>query len=270
MRYISSWSLCRYGECMGETRTSDTLSSVNRALSLLELLAENNGLTVTQLADRLGTGKATAFRLTKTLVERGWVEKDEELRYRLGPGSLNLGPALALGQDVRRRLRPIMDELRDVTQETIHLTVLQGRYVTYVEQLVSPRPVRSVSTLGARSPAHCVSPGLAQLAALPDDAVDWALSVPLQRYTERSPTDPDAVRTELQRVRAAGYAVNWGAFRADVGGVGAAVVNGRGRPVAALSVCMPIYRMQNTDVETVGAQLLSAVVDAARMLRVQS
>lgn len=254
---------------MATTRASDTtLSSVDRALSLLELLAENNGLTVTQLADRLGTGKATAFRLTKTLVDRGWVEKDEELRYRLGPGLLSLAPALQMGQDIRGRLRPIMEELHDRTEETIHLTLLQGRYVTYVDQLVSPKPVHSVSTLGGRSPAHCVSPGLAQLAMLANDAVDWILAAPLQRYTDRSLTDPAAVREELERVRRVGYAVNFGAFRAEVGGIGAAVLNARGKPVAALSVCMPIYRMQTTDLEAVGAQLISATADAHRMLRV--
>lgn len=253
---------------MVESRVSDTLGSVNRAMSFLELLAENDGLTVTQLADRLGTGKATAFRLAKTLVERGWVEKDEELRYRLGPGLLSLAPALQLGQDIRHRLRPIMDDLYDQTQETIHLTVLQGRYVTYVEQLVSPKPVHSVSKLGSRSPAHCVSPGLAQLAALPDDALDWVLAVPLRRYTERSLTDPADVRAELQRVRSRGYAVNCGAFRAEVGGVGAAVLDPRGKPIAALSVCMPLYRMSEMDLDGIGALLISATTDAQRGLRV--
>lgn len=252
---------------MVESRASGTISSVNRALSLLELLAENNGLTVTQLADRLGTGKATAFRLTKTLVERGWAEKDDELRYRLGPGLLSLAPALQVGQEIRGRLRPIMDELHDETQETVHLTVLRGRYVTYIEQLVSPKPVHSVSTLGGRSPAHCVSPGLAQLAALPDDAVDWMLAAPLRRYTERSPTNPDDVRKQLERVRSVGYAVNRGAFRAEVGGVGVAVLDERGKPVAALSVCMPIYRMQTSNLDAVGEQLVAASVDARRVLK---
>ncbi|WP_064077524.1 IclR family transcriptional regulator [Prescottella equi] len=252
---------------MVESRASGTISSVNRALSLLELLAENNGLTVTQLADRLGTGKATAFRLTKTLVERGWAEKDDELRYRLGPGLLSLAPALQVGQEIRGRLRPIMDELHDETQETVHLTILRGRYVTYIEQLVSPKPVHSVSTLGGRSPAHCVSPGLAQLAVLPDDAVDWTLAAPLRRYTERSLTNPDDVRKQLERVRSVGYAVNRGAFRAEVGGVGVAVLDERGKPVAALSVCMPIYRMQTSNLDAVGEQLVAASVDARRVLK---
>lgn len=252
---------------MAESQTSDTLSSVNRAITLIELLAENNGLTVTQLADRLGTGKTTAFRLAKTLVERGWVEKDDELRYRLGAALVSLSPPLSAGREVRGRLRPIMEELHDETQETVHLTVLQGRYVTYIEQLISPKPVHSVSALGGRSPAHCVSPGLAHLAALPAETVDWVLAVPLRRYTDRSLTDPADVRRELDRVRSIGYAINRGAFRAEVGGVGAAVLDDRGKPIAALSVCLPIYRMQSTDLDEIGAQLVAATADAQRALR---
>ncbi|GAA4685574.1 IclR family transcriptional regulator [Gordonia humi] len=245
---------------------SRTLSSVDRALSVIELLAENNGLTVTQLANRLGTGKATAFRLAKTLVERGWAEKDEELRYRLGPSALSLSPGVQNGTDLRRQLYPILQELQDATGETIHLTVLRGRHIVYVEQLVSPKPVHSVSTLGGRSPAHCVSPGLAQLALLPEAARKWVVSTPLRRYTEHSVVDPDAVLAELVRVRERGYAINKGTFRADVGGVGAAVLDARGRPRAGLSVCMPIFRMQSTDLAEIGNLLRTKAVDAQRRL----
>lgn len=233
----------------------------------MELLAENNGLTVTQLADRLGVGKATAFRLTKTLCDRGWVEKDEELRYRLGPAVPALAPARQVSNDLRTQLRPTMEELQDETGETIHLTVLRGRYIVYVDQLVSTKPVHSVSTLGSRSPAHCVSPGLAQLSVLPDEEIDWMLAVPLRRYTERSLTNPDAVRAELARVRERGFAVNRGAFRAEVGGVGSTIVDPRGRPLAALSVCMPAFRMQSSDLDAIGKLLKEKTHDAQGRIR---
>ncbi|MBW0113764.1 IclR family transcriptional regulator [Pseudonocardia abyssalis] len=252
---------------MENREQSDTLSSVNRALTLLELLAENSGLTVTQLADRLRTGKTTAFRLAKTLTERGWVEKDEEMRYRLGPALLSLVPPDQLGQGLRHLLRPLLEELQDATGETVHLTILRGRHVVYVDQLISPKPVHSVSTLGGRSPAHCVSPGLAQLAALPSEALDWVLDAALPPYTERSLTDPGAVRAELQRVRQRGFAINRGAYRAEVGGVGAAVLDDRGRPQAALSVCIPAYRMRNDDLTAIGELLKVKVVDAQQRIR---
>ncbi|WP_433367582.1 IclR family transcriptional regulator [Streptosporangium sp. CA-115845] len=242
------------------------LSSVNRALTMIELLAESSGLTVTQLADRLGTGKATAFRLAKTLVDRGWLVKDADLHYRLGPGILGLSPSTQAKHDLKATLRPILEELHDATKETVHLTELHGRHIIYLEQLVSPKPVRSVSTLGSRSPAHCVSPGLALMAALPAETLNWILAVPLQRYTERSMTDQAEIREELSQVRARGYAINRGSYRPEVGGVGVAVVDARRRPIAGISVCMPSYRMQTADLAEIGRRLIDAAADAQRRI----
>ena len=249
-----------------ETLSTGTLTSVDRALSLLELLAENGELSVTELARRLDTGKATAFRLARTLVNRGWVVKDPDLRYRLGPGVLALAAGAQASLDLRAALRVILEQLQEATGETIHLTKLDGREVIYIDQLTSPKPVLSVATLGGRSPAHCVSPGLAQLAALPQDRLDWFLSQPLDGYTEASITDPTRLREELVRVKRRGYAVNIGGFRPDVGGVGSAVTDPRGYPVVGLSVCVPVYRLRTLDLRRLGALVREAADDAHRKL----
>lgn len=246
----------------------DVLSSVNKALTLIELLAENDGLTLTQLATRLGVGKATASRLTSTLCERGWAQRDEDRRFRVGPALLGTSPADRAEQRLTAQLRPDLEFLSQETGETIHLTVLRGRQVVYLDQIVSAKPVHSVSTIGGRSPAHCVSPGLAQLAVLPQDELDWMLAGQYQQYTAQSPASGEEVRRELVEVRARGYAVNRGAFRAEVGGVGRAVVDAHGRPVCALSVCMPVFRMQSTDLAAIGDLLRRATQDAARRVGV--
>lgn len=248
---------------MGETKT---LSSVDRALTMIETLASSGGLTITQLASRMGSGKATAFRLAGTLVERGWLVKDEELRYRLGPGVLGLSAARR-ELDLVSALRSIMVELHETVRETIHLTRLDGRQIVYLDQLVSTQPVHSVAVLGSRSPAHCVSPGLAQLARLPEDMLDWVLAAQLQRYTEHSPRDAAEVRRRIEEVRLRGFAVNQGGYRPEVGGVGVAVDDGRDLPVAALSVCMPAYRLRSVDVDALGRRLVEAGKDASRRLQ---
>lgn len=245
---------------------SERLSSVERAVSMLELLSDAGSLNLTQLADRLGTGKTTAFRLASCLVELGWLSKDEDLRYRLGPGALRLGAGGHLGPDLPALLRPLMVDLRDETQETIHLTRLDGREVVYLEQLVSPKPVLSITPLGSRSPAHCVSSGLAQLARLPDSRLEWVLRAPLRQYTDASVTDPAVIRQEIERVRGRGYGINRGSFRQDVGGVGVAVVNQRGEPIAGLSVCMPVFRMAEHDLDALGRRLLEAAEEAKQTL----
>ncbi|MCW2701353.1 MAG: IclR family transcriptional regulator [Blastococcus sp.] len=243
---------------------------MDRALSMIELLAEEGHLNVTQLAERLGTGKATAFRLAHTLMARGWMCQDADRRYRLGPGILGVAARTQAGRDVRADLRPVLEALHEETGETIHLTKLDGRQVVYLEQIISSKPVRSVAMLGGRSPAHCVSPGLAQLAALPADHVDWVLEEPLQRYTDMSMTDPEEVRAELEQVRGRGYAVNLGSFRPDVGGVGTAVTDADGYPIAGLSVCVPVYRLKELDTGALGQLLLDATRDAQERLHINA
>jgi len=249
---------------------STTLSSVERALALLDVLFHEENLNLTQLADRLHAGKTTVFRLTSTLVERGWVVKSDDLRYRLGPAALKLSGGERDRADLKKILLPIMIELHEETRETVHFTRLEGRYIVYLHQLLSPKPVVSLTTLETRSPAHCVSPGLAQLAALPDSRIDWVLSAPMVRYTAITPMDRAAVYEQITRARQKGFSVNLGSFREDVGGVGVAVRNSRGEPIAGLSLCIPVFRLLAIDIEKLGERLVRAARDAEIMLSADS
>jgi DNA-binding IclR family transcriptional regulator len=242
------------------------LSSVERALLMVEIIAKNKNLNVTQLARRLNTGKATAFRLARTLVSRDWLVKETDLTYNLGPAIsmlINNGTAAV---DLRTELALVLERLHEATGETIHLTRLEGRKVMYMEQLVSPQPVLSVATIGDYSPAHCVSPGLAQLAALDEERLAWFLSKPLQRYTESSITDPLLLREELAHVRERGYAINVGGYRPDVGGVGRAILGAQGSPIAAISICVPVYRLSRSKIKEFGMQVTDAALQAERRL----
>ena len=246
--------------------TGDGIASVKRALLLLEELAEAGSLGATDLAGRLGTTKATSFRLARTLQAQGYVVQNPDSTYRLGPRCLTLGDSARRGMDLRGGLRPILEALHALTDETVQLTVLSGREVIYLDQLLSPKPVLSVSQIGARSPAHCVSPGLALLAAMPDDHLEAFLLGPLERYTDRTITDPEALRAEITAGRRRGYSVNRGGYRPDVGGVGAAILDHQAKPVAAISVCVPTYRLEQVDVGQLGSHARRAAGEASRSL----
>lgn len=251
---------------MPKSKDEPVLSSVDRALLMVEIIAKNENLNITQLARRLNTGKATAFRVARTLVNRDWLVKDTDLTYKLGPAISALTNNAAVNLDLRAELALVLEQLHEATGETIHLTRLEGRKVVYVEQLVSPQPVLSVATIGDHSPAHCVSPGLAQLAVLDEERLEWFLGKPLERYTEASITEPDLLRAELERVRERGYAINVGGYRADVGGVGRAILDPGGNPIAAISICVPVYRLPDSKIETLGKQVANAVRQAEQRL----
>lgn len=234
------------------------VSSVNRALRLLEALT-NGPLGVTELAHRIGSSKATAFRLARTLHLAGYVVQLDDSRYRLGPRCLMLAASSFGGIDLRRDLRWAEEELNQRTQETALLTVVAGREAVCIDSIPSQRSVVSVATVGAVWPLHASSPGLAVLA---DDPAlrDKYLAKPLSRHTEKTITDPDELRRVLDDVTARGYAVNTEYWRDDVCAVGAVVHDATGIAVAALSVVLPQFRLEESGVEALG----SLVVDVAR------
>lgn len=246
--------------------TTQSLSSVDRALTLMEVLGNEGPLTLTQLMERMEGGKTTLFRLAKSLVMRGWLIKGDDFSYSIGPAAIALAARCSDVLDFNRIIEPIMIELQAETQETIHMTRLEGRFVVYTNQILSPKAVVSRAVLGGRSPAHCVSPGLALLAASKDHRVDWVLRAPLTQFTENSPITKEAVKAEIQLTRERGYAVNVGMYRQDVGGVGVAICASHGAPIAGLSLCAPVFRLKEMDLQALGKRLVRAARDAETAL----
>lgn len=251
---------------MEEPIRSEQLATVHRAITAVELIAANKGLNLTQLASMMDVGMTTAHRIAVTLTAREWITKDEDLSYHIGEGLVGLLAPANSEVDLRTLMQPLMEDLWDKTGETIHLTKLDGRHVVYLDQLVSRKPVRSVSRVGGRSPAHCVSPGIAQLSLHDKEYLDWFLSEPLQRHTKNSITDPSRFRALLSKVQNRGFAVNLGGFQEDVGGISVALTSPNGTPIAALSVCAPVFRFKSTNINGIGELLLETAAVAQNIL----
>jgi DNA-binding IclR family transcriptional regulator len=241
--------------------TESGLSSVERALRLLEAVAEGPPLGATELAARLTTSKATAFRLARTLQTNGYLEQLEDSRYRLGARCLVLGARASSEIDLRVELRGAEEELHTRTQETVLLTVLAGRFAVCLDSIPSTQAVVTVAQIGTVWPPHAVSGGLAILAE-DDELRDGYLAEPLTRHSPDTITDPSALRKVLVEARQVGYAVNNNYLRPGVCAVGAVVRKPSGEAVAALSVMLPELRLRDTGVEVL-SRTVCAVADRA-------
>lgn len=251
---------------MEDPARNEQLATVHRALTALELVAANGSLNLTQIASMMGVGMTTAHRLVATLTAREWLTKNSDLTYRIGASVTGMLASANATSDIRTIVRPLLEDLWVKTGETIHLTRLDGRHVVYLDQLVSTQPVHSVSRVGGRSPAHCVSPGISQLSRQNHEYLDWFLSEPLQRHTKNSVTDPSRFRALLDKVRVRGFAINLGGYREDVGGVSVALTSPAGIPIAALSVCAPVFRFKSTNINAIGELLLETAAEAQTIL----
>jgi IclR family acetate operon transcriptional repressor len=221
------------------------IASVDNALRLLLLLAEADGVRLSDAARSLGVANSTAHRLLAMLQHRGFVEQDAGTkRYCAGPALVEVGLRAAGRIQIRDLARPEMARLAAELRETVHLGVLEGTEVRYLEAVESSRALRVAVRTGLTRPAHCTSTGKALLAELaPDELRARYPASRLPALTPRSVTSRGALEKELASVRELGYASNEGENEVDLTSI-AVVVRGRaGAPVGAISVAAPSERL---------------------------
>ncbi|HET8935240.1 MAG TPA: IclR family transcriptional regulator [Polyangiales bacterium] len=251
------------------------MENVLLALSVLESIATTGPIGVSALAREMRAPKTTVHRSLQTLHTAGWIrsleQSTEHGRQRLWTVSPKL---LSLCQRaghprLRETALPIMEELRTKTKETIHLMVPQDRVVVLIERLDSPQPLRIVRPLGGRSLLHVASNGKAVLAHLSAKEQDAYLSRPLKAITQRTITDSNALRLELERVRRNGYAACLGELDEGVHAVAAPILVTGGRPIGSLSISCPALRLPEDRVARYGA-LVRRAADQIGLLMLAS
>lgn len=235
------------------------MQSVARALDLLELVASaDDEIGLTALARRAGLQPPTAHRLVQTLVEKEWVAQNPQTsRYRLSHKLLSLvGGLEARTARLRAIARPHLESIRDASDESTNLVVLDGLAAVYVDQVPSSHPMRMFAEIGGRVPAFASGAGKAMLAHQPP-AVRKALltGADLRPLTPHTLTDRDALERELALSRERGYAFDNEEYQPGVLCVAAAILAEDATAVGAISVSGPVARMQELDPDALGASL---------------
>jgi IclR family transcriptional regulator, acetate operon repressor len=247
-------------------RAGDGVQSVERALELLEALAETGEAKgVSELARATGLPVATIHRLLATMVSRGYVRQDSgSHKYTLGSHLIRLGDAAA--RDFGQFARPYLAELMEASGETANLAMLEDGQVAYVAQVASRHHrVRMFTEVGRRVHPHTSGVGKVVLAFRPRAEVEALLArTGLPPRTPRTITDPARFLAELDKVASQGYAIDSGEEEVGVRCL-AVPVFGMGGSVAAMSVSAPEGRLQDRDIERVLPEMLriSAALSAA-------
>ena len=221
-----------------------TLASVDRALALLDALAElSSGARVGELAQRTGINQSTVSRLLGTLMARGFVDRDEATgRYRLGLRLVAYADAVLAGLDVRTIARPHLERLVAQTGETATLSVPGGTQPFTIDFVPSPSNVASRAELGRPSITHATVTGKLLLAFGPL-ALDRLGPEPYERFTERTLTTSEELAREVERVRSAGVAYGREEREPGLNAVGAPILGREQALVAMLSIQAPASRL---------------------------
>ncbi|WP_328347750.1 IclR family transcriptional regulator [Streptomyces violaceus] len=221
------------------------MKSVTRSLRILEAVAQHQPVTVGELTKLFGLPKSTVQRTLVTLAEAGWLRanRKDTTRWEIGARVLAVRPAALQGSSLFAAAREPMVRLRDTVNETIHLSVPDAlQYMVVVDRVDCSHAVRTFHTVGDTSPLHATATGRAVLAQLPKQDVEELIEQGLERFSDTTPADPDELRTELDRIRTDGYAVNRNQYRPGVCAIAAAVLDEDGCPLATVAISMPDSR----------------------------
>ncbi|HKY14682.1 MAG TPA: IclR family transcriptional regulator [Microthrixaceae bacterium] len=222
------------------------VATIERAADVLFLFAgDRPTLGVTEIASELSISKAVVHRILTSLKDRGLVTSDATTRkYSLGPAVLELAARYRQQLDVRPLAIEAMERLSAATSETATLSIRSGWQRIYVEQVTPPLEVKMSVSLGVSHPLHAGSSSKAFLAFLSQEEQDaFFEDATLTPLTERTVTNPIALRKELVKVREQGYAVSLGERQLGAASVAAPIIED-GRPIAVISVCGPLERFR--------------------------
>jgi DNA-binding IclR family transcriptional regulator len=219
---------------------------VDNALRLLTLFREQTTVRLSEASEHLGVAHSTAHRLLAMLAYHGFVRQERDSRaYVAGPALVEIGLATVRHMDIRLHARPLLEDLARDLAETVHLAVLEGGTVRYLDAVESTRALRVAARTGSALPANCTASGKAILAELPPAEIAALFDgpQPLSGLTARSLTSLRGLQAELRQTRDRGYALNMQESEDGVASVAVAVNGPTGSPVAALVVSAPVARL---------------------------
>ncbi|MEV2217770.1 IclR family transcriptional regulator [Streptomyces sp. NPDC050997] len=246
---------------------ASAVQSVDRAVSVLEILARHGEVGVTEIAEELDVHKSTAFRLLGVLENRGLVAQAKDRgKYYLGAGVLRLAGAAAVRLDVSQEGVPVCRELADELGETVNIGVLDDDAAVNIMQARGPASVTAQNWLGRRTPLHATSSGKVLLAHLPPTLREGLLARSLPRFTERTITGTSALRGELEAVVEQGYAVTIEELELGLAAAAAPIRAHDGKVIAAISVSGPVYRMNSDRLPELAKRTVAAGAELSRRM----
>ncbi|OLE26643.1 MAG: IclR family transcriptional regulator [Actinobacteria bacterium 13_1_20CM_3_71_11] len=242
-------------------RGPDFVQSLERGLAVIRAFDRMHPeLTLSEVATATGVTRAAARRFLLTLVDLGYVRSDGRF-FSLSPRVLELGYAYLSSLSLPEVAEPHLEDLVAEVNESSSVSVLDDGDVVYVARVPTSRIMTVAISVGTRFPAYCTSMGRVLLAGLPDEELDKYLgAVSLERLTPRTVGTVSALRNELMRVRAQGWAIVDQELEEGLRAVAAPIRDRTGRAVAAINISAHASR---TPVESVRRNLLPPLLAAA-------
>ncbi|MBA2394978.1 MAG: IclR family transcriptional regulator [Ktedonobacteraceae bacterium] len=243
-----------YPVIRGERNGSTGVQVIARAAEILRALkGQAEGLSLSQIASKVGLAKSTVYRIVRALeAERFVTSASPTGRIRLG---LGLAPLAAwVNTEMRQQIRPYMDLLSKEVDETVDLAVLDDTLIFFVDQVVVPHRLQAISAVGATFPLHCTANGKALLAELPLEQVERLVPEHLQIFTSHTLTTREQLLNDLKQIRREGIAYDREEHTEGICALGTTIRDAMGN-LAAITIPVPSVRFYGNEQHLVSALL---------------
>lgn len=232
-----------------------------RLFGALEFLAENGACGLTQIAEHLELNKSTAHRVVSSLIYMGYVRQNQETgHYEATFKLVDMANQIVAKVDVISRVRPHLQRLMEQSKETVHFVRMDGTECTYIDKVESDQNnVRMVSHIGSSTPFYRSAVGKAIAATMTRDEVHalWD-ACRIERMTPYTITNFDDFMDTLEEVRRKGYALDNEENEIGVRCIGTALSLGDAEAHYAISISVPIARMDNDRIRELSEIILAA------------
>ena len=248
-------------DAAGAGKVSGGVQSIKRAFGLLEEIARNReGIALADLSKRSGLHNSTTFHLVKTMMAMGYVTQvRDSKRYRIGRRLFTLAAGAIDEVELVNVVKPILEELSNVTMESAFFAVWSGKEVTIIADTHGSGVFQLADRAGVVRPAHCTALGKVLLAALSAAHLGRYLEQSgLPAFTPRTITEPRRLVAELEQIRRTGIAFDDGEFDAELRCAAVPVKDFTSNVVGALGISGPIWRLALHALEGKAAQVRAA------------
>jgi DNA-binding IclR family transcriptional regulator len=238
------------------------INSIERCLKVIDILSDYPaGLKLTEISGHLDLHPSSVHHMVSTLLPHDYITQDPDTKkYSLGFRFLEISRKILDNLDIRKVAHRHLEVLRQECQEAVHLAMLRGDKVVYIDKLDTPSGLSLATYVGFATDSHAAAGGKVLLAGLEDEAVKGIYkNKSLKAYGKNTITRLPALMAELAKIRKQGYAVDNEEYYEGVRCVAAPVRSG-GQVVASISVTGSIFTMTRGRIEK---ELAATVVKAA-------
>jgi DNA-binding IclR family transcriptional regulator len=246
-------------------------TSLDKALNVLEMIAQAGDTRLSTLAEATGYPPATIHRILGVLVRRRYVRQDPSNRkYMLSLKCLDIFSKVKDNLEIITVARPVMQKLMETAGETVNLVCFEDMEAVYVDQISNTKSLlRMFTRVGARVPLHSSGVGKAFLAARPPaEALEYFRNAKKVRYTENSLVKEEAFLRDIEETRTRGYAVDREEFEDGVGCI-AVVITRKGEVAGAMSISGPSSRIFGAGITQLAAEVVRSAAAVSQRLSIR-